>query len=338
MKLHLMMIALPSLGVASPAVLMAMQQEPIAHIEAIAEGKNSVDSTTLKRGLVIRTNQQKEAPRVQQPLYGQNEVETFSNTRMAVRYRSDKKQLLILDSNQKQVIEKPGFFSLLKGRVLALIEGRFEIGTPHVVVGVEGTDFLVEVNDDRTRVTVFDGLVSYRMVRNRSSNRHRRIESKAYLGASKINVNRGQSIRQTLSLGLTNNCETPQQFRVRGFENLKWVRQESPGTVTVAPGQEEHVFYFQVDATSVPAGIYMTSSQVDCISCKGKCRPRAPTLTARRIEVHDPSGERMTIGPGTQIDFKVGKPGKPKKVTDKKARQLRKRFEDLIPKEHRQQL
>ncbi|MEE8587397.1 MAG: hypothetical protein V3T83_21360, partial [Acidobacteriota bacterium] len=53
--------------------------------------------------------------------------------------------------------------------------------------------------------------------------------------------------------------------------------------ITAAPGLQRQVFYVRVDANNIPAGLYVTGFQVNCISCDIRtCKTIKPLLGSRR--------------------------------------------------------
>ena len=65
------------------------------------------------------------------------------------------------DSNSQQTSLELGF-GKLRSKVVKITQpgGKYEVKTPHAVIGVIGTDFFVEVTPDRTRVVCYSGTVS----------------------------------------------------------------------------------------------------------------------------------------------------------------------------------
>lgn len=65
------------------------------------------------------------------------------------------------DSSSQQTSLELGF-GKLRSKVVKITQpgGKYEVKTPHAVIGVIGTDFFVEVTQERTRVVCYSGTVS----------------------------------------------------------------------------------------------------------------------------------------------------------------------------------
>jgi len=101
---------------------------------------------------------------LQQVLCAGDSVRLEANSRAALRLEND--TLIRLDENSELVlssisIKKPSWIDLLKGIVhfISRTPESLEIRTPFVNAAIEGTEFVVTVDSEKSRVTVFDGKV-----------------------------------------------------------------------------------------------------------------------------------------------------------------------------------
>jgi len=102
-----------------------------------------------------------------QPLFEKDKLSTKSSS--SVEIVLNDKSILRLEENStlefKKLEEKKSVLGLQFGRVLTYVEkilypaSHFEIQTPAVVVGVRGTEFVVEADEKETQVGVFEGRV-----------------------------------------------------------------------------------------------------------------------------------------------------------------------------------
>lgn len=106
------------------------------------------------------------------------------------------------DSQSQQTSLELGF-GKLRSKVVKITQpgGKYEVKTPHAVIGVIGTDFFVEVMADRTRVVCYSGTVSVtptgasRVLNQQNSNASSsQASSTASGGANPITVAAGQMV------------------------------------------------------------------------------------------------------------------------------------------------
>lgn len=130
---------------------------PVAHISAL-EGKVLLQEAG--RGKWQKAEES-------QPLFEKDKLSTKSSS--SVEIVLNDKSILRLEENSvlqfKKLEEKKSVLGLQFGRVLTYIEkivypaSHFEVQTPAAVVGVRGTEFVVEADEKETQVGVFEGRV-----------------------------------------------------------------------------------------------------------------------------------------------------------------------------------
>ncbi len=146
-------LAACGLSCLSPTVAQAQCANPTAQIVRIA---NRVDRKEAATDVFVPAT-------LNLDVCDGDSIRAGERSRATIAFR-DRSVVLTIDQNTEWVVRKPSepkrsLIDLIRGAILFFTREPLEIQTPFANATVEGTEFLVRVEDDRTLITVFEGHV-----------------------------------------------------------------------------------------------------------------------------------------------------------------------------------
>ena len=251
----------------------AADAEPLAIINSVLVGGQPSESITSSQLEVVRAADGSAVPGLTgEELYAEDRLRSSEGVQVILRFLQDDQESfadVLVDAGSDVRIRGPRAIGLSLGRILAMINGFFEVLLPdELTLGAQGTEFEVRIDEaGEAELLVLDGEV--RIQRPEALAPATAPPPPAGIGAFwGFRLQTGGAIKTETAIPTHNACAQTQSFGVRTAGNLPWLAVGALEAVAVPPGELGLLtLVLAIDARGIAAGTYRDKILVDCLDC-----------------------------------------------------------------------